>query len=78
MLSHTKNELMPCAATGMDLEMITLSDVSQTETNITPHDIKYCSGLPFPPPGHLPDPGIKLGSSALQADSLPFETPGKP
>ena len=30
-------------------------------------------GLPFPSPGDLPDPGIKLGSPALQADSLPAE-----
>ena len=28
------------------------------------------SGLPFPSPGDLPDPGIKPGSPALQADSL--------
>ena len=26
---------------------------------------EYWSMLPFPPPGHLPDPGIKLTSSAL-------------
>ena len=39
---------------------------------------KYWSGLPFPPPGDLPDPGIKLGSLALQADSLPTELWGKP
>ena len=26
----------------------------------------------------LPDPGILPGSTTLQADSLPFETPGKP
>ena len=31
------------------------------------------SGLPCPPPGDLPDPGIKPESSALQADSLPSE-----
>ena len=30
---------------------------------------EYWSGLPFPSPGDLPDPGIK-GSPALQADSL--------
>ena len=29
------------------------------------------------PPGNLPDPGIKPKSAALQADSLPSETPGK-
>ena len=38
---------------------------------------EYQSGLPFPSPGDLPDPGIKLRSLALQADSLPSEPPGK-
>ena len=38
---------------------------------------EYWSGLPFPSPGDLPDPGIQLGSSALQADALPSESPGK-
>ena len=36
------------------------------------------SGLPFPPPGDLPDPGIQPVSPALQADSLPSEIAGKP
>ena len=31
------------------------------------------SGLPFPSPGDLPDPGIKPGSPALQAGDLPTE-----
>ena len=31
---------------------------------------EYWSGLPFPPPGHLPDPGIKPRSPALQAGSF--------
>ena len=31
---------------------------------------EYCSGLPFPSPKNLPDPGIKPRSPALQADSL--------
>ena len=39
---------------------------------------EYWSGLPFPSPGDLPDPGIEAGSPALQADSLPSESPGKP
>ena len=36
------------------------------------------SGLPFPSPGDLPDPGIKPVSPTLQADSVPSETLGKP
>ena len=36
------------------------------------------SGFPFPFPGALPSPAIKPGSPTLQADSLPFEAPGKP
>ena len=38
---------------------------------------EYFSGLPFPSPGDLPDPGIEPGSPAL-TDSLPSEPPGKP
>ena len=34
------------------------------------------SGLPFPSPGDLPDPGIEPRSPALQADTLPSEPPG--
>ena len=35
-------------------------------------------GCPFPPLGPLPNLGIEPWSPALQADSLPFEPPGKP
>ena len=38
---------------------------------------EYWSGLPFPPTGDLPDPGIKPRFPALQADSLPCEPAGK-
>ena len=38
---------------------------------------EYWSGLPFPSPGALPDPGIKPGSPGLPADALPSEPPGK-
>ena len=37
----------------------------------------YWSGLPFPSPGDLPDPGIKPRSPTLQAEALPSEPPGK-
>ena len=40
---------------------------------------EYWNGWPFPPPGDLPDPGIKLLSLLhWQADSLPLAPPGKP
>ena len=35
------------------------------------------NGQPFPSPGYLPNPGVKLMSPALQADSLPTEPQGK-
>ena len=38
---------------------------------------EYWSGLPFPPPGDLPDPGIELWSPTLHADALPTEPPVK-
>ena len=39
---------------------------------------EYWSGLPLPPPGDLPGPGIEPRSPALQADTLTSEPPGKP
>ena len=39
---------------------------------------EYWSGLPFPSPGDLPDPGIEPGSPTLQADPSLSEPPGKP
>ena len=38
---------------------------------------EYWSGLPCPPPGDLPNPGIEPRSPALQVDSLQSEPPGK-
>ena len=39
---------------------------------------EYWSGLPCPPPGDLCNSGFKPRPPALQANSLPSETPGKP
>ena len=38
---------------------------------------EYWSGLPFPSPQDLPNPGIEPRSPALWADTLPSEPPGK-
>ena len=43
---------------------------SQTSLSMGFSRQEYWSGLPFPSPGDLPDPGIESGSPALQADSL--------
>ena len=39
---------------------------------------EYWNGLPFPSPGHLPDPVIKPWSPILQTDSSLSKPPGKP
>ena len=39
---------------------------------------EYLSGLPCPPSGDLPNPGVESRSPALQADSLRTELQGKP
>jgi len=36
---------------------------------------EYWSGLPFPSPGDLPDPGMEPGSPVLEADVLTSEPP---
>ena len=64
-------------------QLCLLSVTPWTITHQTPLSMgfsrqEYWSGLPFPLPGGIPDPGMKPGSPALQADSLPSEPPGKP
>ena len=57
-----------------------------TELTVTPWSIQfmeffrpeYWSGLPFPSPGDLPNPGIEPRSPSLQADSLSAGPQGKP
>ena len=39
---------------------------------------EYWSGLPFPPPGNLPNPGVKPTSLALAGGCFTTELPGKP
>ena len=49
------------------------SEVPQSCPTLQPHEFSrqgYWSGLPFPSPGDLPDPGIEPGSPALQAEAF--------
>ena len=71
--------------------LLLLSRVSRVQFFVTPWTVahqarlsmefsrqEYWSGLPCPPPGNCPKLGIKPRSPALQADSLPAESQGKP
>ena len=49
--------------------------VSQASLSMGFSRQEYWSGLPFPSPGDLPDPGIEPSSPALQADALTSELP---
>ena len=83
-----KNELIQpylllCACV---LSRVQLIAIPPTEAHHAPLSIgfsrqEYWNGLPSPPPGDLPNPGIKLASPvspALQADSLPPSHQGSP
>ena len=50
----------------------------QVPLSIGFHRQEYWSGLPFPPPGHLPAPGIKPASPALAGGFFTTEPPRKP
>ena len=77
-------------AHGIQFPACMLSRFSRVRFFVTPWTVAYQTplsmgfsrqehwrGLHCPPPGDLPDPGIKPVSPAVQADSLPVEPPGK-
>ena len=66
----------------MSLSLIQLFATPWTEAHQDPPSMgfsrqQHWSGLPFPSPGYLPNPGRKPGSPTLQADASPSEPPGK-
>ena len=66
MLSHVQLFATPCTV------------ANQAPLSMEFSRQKYWSGLPFPSPGDLPDPGIEPGSPTLWEDALPSGPPGKP
>ena len=54
----------------------TVAHLAPPSMEFSRHD--YWSGLPFPSPGDLSNPGMEPGPPALQDDSLPSEASGKP
>ena len=68
-VSVTKSCLTLCGPMGCCLSGFSVHGILQQE---------HWSGLPFPSPEDLPNPGIEPRSPKLQVDSLPYEPPGKP
>ena len=78
--------------TFIDLMCCAVLSHSVMSNSLRPHELQparllcpwgfsrqeYWSGLPCPPPGDRPNPGIEPRFPTLQVDSLPSEPPGKP
>ena len=67
-----------CASHSVVSDSLQWTEAHQGPLSMKFNKQEYWSVLLFPSPGDLPDPGIKSRSSALQADFLPSEPPGKP
>ena len=65
-----------CSVMSNSLQPITVAYQAPQSMEFSRQE--YWSGLPFPSPGDLPNPGIEPRSPTLQADALPSEQPGKP
>ena len=69
---------MACMLNHVQLFVIPWTVAHQAPLSVEFFKQEYQAGLPFPPPGDLPDPGIEPWSPTLQTDYLPSEPPGKP
>ena len=72
----TLSDPMDCSLPGSSVHGIFQARV--LEWGAIAFSEQYCSGLLFPSPGDLPDPGIKPVSPVWQADSSPLSHAGKP
>ena len=69
---------MACMLNHVQLFVIPWTVAHQAPLSVEFFKQEYQAGLPFPPPGDLPDPGIEPWSPTLQTDYLPSEPPGRP
>ena len=79
---HTNNVISDTDTTGDGLIVshVRLFATPWTVAHKAPQSMEfsrqeYWSGLPFPSPGDLPDPGINPGSPALSHQGSPSDTP---
>ena len=81
MRSFKKNIFFHCNMCLVAQLCLTLCNPMESARLLGPWGVsrqEYWSGMPYPPPGNLPNPGIKPRSTTVQADSLLSEPPGKP
>ena len=84
-LLHWQVDSLTLSHKGSPYALVCTKLLSRVQISVTPCTIacqaplsigfsrqEYWSGLPFPPPGDLPNPGIKPMSPAYQANSLPL------
>ena len=89
-LSHQRSRWLPWFVKGGLIVKVKVKSLSRVRLFATQWTIahqapssmgvsrqEYWSGLPFPSPRDLPDPGIEPRSPSLQADALTSEPPGK-
>ena len=67
-----------CALSHIQVVMTPWTVACQAPLSMESSRQEYWSGVPFPTSGDRPNTGIEPRSPSLQADSLPFEPPGKP
>ena len=82
MLATANNVIISHKVKVKSLSRVQLFVTPWTVTHQAPLSMGFCrqeywSGLPFPSPGDLPNPGIEPRSPALQADALTSEPPGQ-
>ena len=70
--------LCVCVGGGVQLFMTLWTVAHQAALSMGFSRQECWSGLPCPPPGDLPHPGLEAGPPALQVESLLTEPPGKP
>ena len=80
---HDTGSAPQCGVTQSASSLVFDSATPQTVARQAPLSVgfsrqEYWSGLPFPPPGNLPDPGIESNSPALAGIFVTTETLGKP
>ena len=77
---------VPLPSLETEVQFSSVQSLSRFQLFATPWTIQstefsrpeYWNGYPIPSPGYLPNPRIEPRSPALQADSLPSKSPGKP